>query len=196
MEVSLSLNGWSIWVFFFFFFSYDLLCHCVFVLKGRNDLINKKIKVWFWSYQCSLLSFGQIRWKSNGYYADLRGWANGGGGRQKAALQGGLVQANKADFLLWFWSFSWQRWSCLQPMPPPLPFATSLKLVHIVSFTIQALFFLRRLRRVFAQRWRARQRNVFLKKFYVFAFLCPQKPSKSRLSFAVVNIKKTISLVS
>ena len=29
----------------FFFFSYGLLCHCVFVLKGRNDLINKKIKV-------------------------------------------------------------------------------------------------------------------------------------------------------
>ena len=106
---------------FFFFFSYDLLCHCVFVLKGRNDLINKKIKVWFWSYQCSLLSFGQIHWKSNGYYADLRGWANGGGGGQKAALQDWLVQANKADFLLWFWSFSWQRWSCLQPMPPPPP---------------------------------------------------------------------------
>ena len=81
MEVSLSLNGWSIWVFFFF--SYGLLCYCVFVLKGRNDLINKKIKVWFWSYQCSLLSFGQIRWKSNGYYADLRGWANGGGGVKK-----------------------------------------------------------------------------------------------------------------
>ena len=127
MEVSLSLKGWSIWVFFFF--SYGLLCHCVFVLKGRNDLINKKIKVWFWSYQCSLLSFGQIRWKSNGYYADLRGWANGGGGCQKAALQDWLVQANKADFLLWFWSFSWQRWSCLQPMPP-LPLATSLNLVH------------------------------------------------------------------
>ena len=128
IEVSLSLNGWSIWVFFFSF-PYGLLCHCVFVLKGRNDLINKKIKVWFWSYQCSLLSFGQIRWKSNGYYADLRGWANGGGGCQKAALQDWLVQANKADFLLWFWSFSRQRWSCLQPMPP-LPFATSLKLVH------------------------------------------------------------------
>ena len=28
-----------------FFFPYGLLCHCVFVLKGRNDLINKKIKV-------------------------------------------------------------------------------------------------------------------------------------------------------
>ena len=83
MEVSLSLNGWSIWVFFFSFFSNGLLCHCVFVLKGRNDLTNKKIKVWFWSYQCSLLSFGQIRWKSNGYYADLREWANGGGGVKK-----------------------------------------------------------------------------------------------------------------
>ena len=31
----------------FFFFPYGLLCHCVFVLKGRNDLINKKIKVGF-----------------------------------------------------------------------------------------------------------------------------------------------------
>ena len=28
-----------------FFFSNGLLCHCVFVLKGSNDLINKKIKV-------------------------------------------------------------------------------------------------------------------------------------------------------
>ena len=78
MEVSLSLNGWSILVFFFF-----LMVFCVIVYLcwgGRNDVINKKIKVWFWSYQCSLLSFGQIRWKSNGYYADLRGRANGGGG--------------------------------------------------------------------------------------------------------------------
>ena len=30
---------------FFSFFSNGLLCHCVFVLKGRNDLTNKKIKV-------------------------------------------------------------------------------------------------------------------------------------------------------
>ena len=29
----------------FFFFPYGLLCHCVFVLRGRNDLIHKKIKV-------------------------------------------------------------------------------------------------------------------------------------------------------
>ena len=102
MEVSLSLNGWSILVFFFF-----LMVFCVIVYLcwgGRNDVINKKIKVWFWSYQCSLLSFGQIRWKSNGYYADLRGRANGGG-CQKAALQYWLVQGNKADFLLWFGVF-------------------------------------------------------------------------------------------
>ena len=36
---------WVINLSLFFFFPYGLLCHCVFVLKGRNDLINKKIKV-------------------------------------------------------------------------------------------------------------------------------------------------------
>ena len=138
MEVSLSLNGWSIWVFFFSFFSNGLLCHCVFVLKGRNDLTNKKIKVWFWSYQCSLLSFGQIRWKSNGYYADLRGWANGGGGCQKAALQYWLVQANKADFLLWFGVFLDKDGVACNPCPP-FP-STSLKLVH--SFFYHSSFVL------------------------------------------------------
>ena len=117
MEVSLSLNGWSILVFFFIF----LMVFCVIVYLcwgGRNDVINKKIKVWFWSYQCSLLSFGQIRWKSNGYYADLRGRANGGGGCQKAALQYWLVQGNKADFLLWFGVFLDKDGVACNPCPP------------------------------------------------------------------------------
>ena len=115
MEVSLSLNGWSILVFFF------LMVFCVIVYLcwgGRNDVINKKIKVWFWSYQCSLLSFGQIRWKSNGYYANLRGRANGGGGCQKAALQYWLVQGNKADFLLWFGVFLDKDEVACNPCPP------------------------------------------------------------------------------
>ena len=138
MEVSLSLNGWSILVFFFIF----LMVFCVIVYLcwgGRNDLIKKKIKVWFWSYQCSLLSFGQIRWKSNGYYADLRGRANGGGGLSKSSASV-LARARKQGrFLIMIWSFSWQRWSRLQPMPP-LPLATSLKLVH--SFFYHSSFVL------------------------------------------------------
>ena len=111
------------------FFSYGLLCHCVFVLRGRNDLIHKKIKVWFWKLlKCKMFSvvFWADTLEYNGYYADLRWWAKGVRGGLSNSSAYWLMQTNEADFLLWSRSFSWQRWSRLQPMPPPPP----LKLVH------------------------------------------------------------------
>ena len=127
MEVSLSLNGWSIWVFFFF-----LMVFCVIVyLCWREEMIwsTRKLRFDFEATNVLCCPLGRYAEKVMAIMQTYGDGQTGGGGCQKAALQDWLVQANKADFLLWFWSFSRQRWSCLQPMPP-LPFATSLKLVH------------------------------------------------------------------
>ena len=111
------------------FFSYGLLCHCVFVLRGRNDLIHKKIKVWFWKLlKCKMFSvvFWADTLEYNGYYADLRCWAKGvgGGGVKQQRL---LAHASKwGRFLVMISEFFLTEMESLATHAAPPP----LKLVH------------------------------------------------------------------
>ena len=125
MEVSLSLKGWTTWVFFS---SYGLLCHCVFVLRGRNDLIHKKIKVWFWKLlKCKMFSvvFWADTLEYNGYYADLRWWAKGvrGGVVKQQRL---LAHASKwGRFLVMISEFFLTEMESLATHAAPPPFEAS-----------------------------------------------------------------------
>ena len=110
------------------FFSYGLLCHCVFVLRGRNDLIHKKIKVWFWKLlKCKMFSvvFWADTLEYNGYYADLRWWAKRvwGGVKQQRLL----AHASKwGRFLVMISEFFLTEMESLATHAAPPP----LKLVH------------------------------------------------------------------
>ena len=116
MGVNLSLNGWSILVFFFF-----LMVFCVIVYLcwgGRNDVIIKKLRFDFEATNvlcCPLDRYAEKVMAIMQTYGDGQ---TGGGGCQKAALQYWLVQGNKADFLLWFGVFLDKDEVACNPCPP------------------------------------------------------------------------------
>ena len=118
MEVSLSLNGWSILVFFFFFlWSSVSLCICV---EGEEMMWSiKKLRFDFEATNvlcCPLDRYAEKVMTIMQTYGD--GQTGGGGGCQKAALQYWLVQGNKADFLLWFGVFLDKDGVACNPCPP------------------------------------------------------------------------------
>ena len=123
-------------LFFFFLWSSVSLCICV---EGEEMMWSiKKLRFDFEATNvlcCPLDRYDEKVMAIMQTYGD--GQTGGGLSKSSASV---LARARKQGrFLIMIWSFSWQRWSRLQPMPP-LPLATSLKLVH--SFFYHSSFVL------------------------------------------------------
>ena len=123
-----------------FFFLFFLMVFCVIVyLCWREEMIwsTRKLRFDFEATNVICCPLGRYAEK---VMAIMQTYGDGqrGGGCQKAALQYWLVQANKADFLLWFGVFLDKDGVACNPCPP-FP-STSLKLVH--SFFYHSSFVL------------------------------------------------------
>ena len=121
---------WVINLSLFFFF---LMVFCVIVyLCWREEMIwwTRKLRFDFEATNVLCCPLGRYAEKVVAImqtYGD--GQTGGGGGVKKQRFRIGSCKQIRPISYYDFGVFSRQRWSCLQPMPP-LPFATSLKLVH------------------------------------------------------------------